>query len=215
MQMICNVSRNEELSGLASGTTLAPSLAPQAIATISEQKLEEVKAVEQSTMDSKEEEAWSEDVVEAGEGGDEKAEGGEGCDGGVEDNGGEKELERFTFSIDDLQYDGDVKEFSLDGEPVEFAGPELRAQLLAKVKARVGQAAATIPPEGGESCQTGAEVSSEDDELGLREIKVATELSPCPPRPLNLRHQLQRSNILASHSWGGEISWQMDYLDRW
>ena len=193
--------------GLPSGRTPAPLLTPQTIPSLSEQKLEEVEVVEEYIMNGKEEEeedhpvGWFDDVVEA----EEEEGGGEGGEGGGEERGGgdgekggekamyeggavpagntqEEEEFQFTFSIDNLKYDATVDEFSLEDEPVEFASPELRAQLLAKVKARDGdQAAATPPPENG---------SSEDHhQLGQGEIKDG------PPKPLNLRHQLQRSTF--------------------
>ena len=124
----------------------------------------------------------------------------------VDDTREEEEFQ-FTFSIDDLKYDAVAEKLSLDGEPVEFATPELRAQLLAKVKARddLGdQDAATIPPEDASP--------ADDRQLCQRGIKDV------PPKPLNLRHQLQRSAF--SHlslgkvtSLGRWTSWTGDRLE--
>ena len=198
--------------GSASGSTPATLPAPQPVSTLSEQPLEKVELTEQYNMVGKEveelynmkgkeeeeeeerPEGWCDEVVATeveqgggeGEGGVEKL-GGDGkaeCeDGAVLAGNTEEEAEfQFTFSIENLKYDAAVDEFSLEGEPVEFASPELRAQLLAKVKARdEDQAAATPPPEDG----------SLDDhhQLGQGELKDG------PPKPLNLRHQLQRSTF--------------------
>ena len=220
--------------GSASGTTPAPLLAPQPI-LLMEQKVKEAEVVEEYNMDGKEEKdgqlatrlngvvkAKEEEKCDEGEGGGEEGEGGgeEGEGGGegaisvshavLSGDTGEEEPFQFTFSIDNLKYHVDDDEFSLEGEPVEFASPELREQLLAKVKARgdLGdQSAATIPPEIG---------TTGDDEPGLGKIQVATELGL--PRRLNLRHQLQRSTF--SHlspggvkSLGRWTSWTGDSLE--
>ena len=186
----------------ASGTTPAPSLVPQPISNLFKEKLEEVEVVELYNMEEEEQlEGWCDDVVETEveQGGGEEGEGGgegEGRDKEVECEDGavlagnsEEEAEfQFTFSIDNLKYDATVDEFSLEDEPVEFASPELRAQLLAKVKARDGdqiQAAATPPPEDG----------SPDDHHQLGAYLGQEEIKDGPPKPLNLRHQLQRSTF--------------------
>ena len=165
----------------------------------------------------------AEDQVVKGEavgGGDEEEEG-EQVESDIQDtNEDDPDLGQPTSClISDLEYDGNSNRFSLNGAPVIFSTPEVRAELLTKfVKQAAGKVDLKLSEEQEEVVEDevekaetgrGGEVDEcEDDVAACSKVieeaappdiaKVLEQPYPYPgscftlPKPLNLRHQSMR-----------------------
>jgi len=89
----------------------------------------------------------------------------------VEEEGFINHVEEFSISVEGFDYDENTGQISYQNQPVEFATPQLREQVLAKMFQVINEG--SNPP------------SKPASPKGL-------EPSPISPEPLNLRHQERR-----------------------
>ena len=120
-----------------------------------------------------EEEVVAEDEVEKAEAG------GGGEDKVNDDSAGIQSNEEVSFSVEELEYDEATGQFSHQGHPIQFASPELRDEVLAKMFP-----SPSLCPSLPSTTSTCTSVPAPKP--------VYPGQAPAFPKPLNLRHQQQR-----------------------
>ena len=145
-----------------------------------------------------EEEVVAEDEVEKAEAG------GGGEDKVNDDSAGIHSNEEVSFSVEELEYDEATGQFSHQGHPIQFASPELRDEVLAKMFP-----SPSLCPSLPSTTPTCTSVPAPKP--------VYPGQAPAFPKPLNLRHQQQRlafAHLKTSNvkSLGKQTRWTKELL---
>ena len=117
--------------------------------------------------------------------------------GHVEEEGFTNHVEEFSFSVEGFEYDENTGLISYQHQPVEFATPQLREQVLAKMFQVINEGSS--------------------NPLSMPASPKGLESSPISHKPLNLRHQERRLTFghlsqTKVQSLGRRTSWTKSLL---